>query len=152
MPTPPTATLPIRGSKGTPEGWRGAGGILWWSKLQTPQSSPGGSQREPIPRTTPQALGIITGREEPGHSTMGTQQGEPREHSHAMALPACLAQPPGTSLLPKSNPGPPWPRSSPVPPARLREHPTASLPGKQEANKPSALKGASSPRSPMRNI
>lgn len=82
---------PLRGDKGTPEGWGGAGGILWWSKPQTPQSSPGESQWEPIPRTTPRAPSIVMGWEEPGHSTRGTQREEPREHSHTTALPACLA-------------------------------------------------------------
>lgn len=71
MPTSPTTTLPVRGSKGTLEGWRGAGGNLWWSKPQTPQSSPGGSQWGPIPRTMLRALSIATGQEDPGHSARG---------------------------------------------------------------------------------
>lgn len=78
MPTSPTTPLPVRGSKGTLGGWwRGAGGNLWWSKPQTPQSSPGGSQWEPIPGPR---YGLSASPQ--GRRTQATARGEPGAQPH----------------------------------------------------------------------
>jgi len=53
---------------------------------------------------------------------MPQHKGSPESTATPWHCQSAWHDPLGTTLLPKSNPGPPRPRNSPVPPARLREH------------------------------
>lgn len=119
------------------QGEPGEVGRCWGDPLvEQTANTPKPSRRKPTgthPQDHTTGFQHHHGREEPGHSTRGTQQrgaqrAQPRHGT--TSLPGMT--PPGTPLLPKSNPGPPRPRNSPVPPAQLREHPQRCC---QESNR-----------------
>lgn len=58
---------------------------------------------EPIPRTTPQALGITMGWEEPSHSTRGAQRAQPHQSTASMTPkePSAAQIQPGPTMAKK---------------------------------------------------